>query len=694
MRGLGIRLLFPDRIRKLKKRYPRATKRQLARDLGRRVKKSQIYFRMGVAGFLIFVIVSGISFGVGSYKQYKNMMDTAAIIASQIIDEEDLLAQEEQSGEEWEWTGTGNRPAGSLVGNGGIYPKDVKLRLRAELMEILTEGTAGGAEIHGNHMDPAWIMGSIYRENGNGLYSVLDNSNIPSLFSDLIIQTPACGKGSSCKYTKAGISHYHGGSVVGGVDKGDPYTQIINTDKSIYDRVGGDHAIGILQFEIPYMYGDLVRKYGDTSVIITSPSKAAEQVRMDTELGFIRPNPLYAPDIVYNASIIFARKPANRKDGTKSDYDNIVKSSDFLSMSEENQGFVKFMYASAAYGRGHINSTDDKMALALIKAVKNGRIEKLDEMVINQKDKYWNSSANTPKGNWKAFIEDVNSRYGLGLQTTYFHQASGSNIMLPYWYGVYAANVGRVAWNEMAGVIEAAEKESTGEPGFSGAANGNWVGQPGSGEFGNTGSPYYVNELGIRWYHQSYKDTANGKNAWGSMMMNPSARTSIKTPYPRGAGYIPTLASGGCGIYTLAMVASNLLDKDITPDMARKSLADNDMVYALYDSAVPKLARNLGVQSKIISAKSSSVHSEIEKELRKGNMIVFISRGGPKPWYTGNGHYMALRGITEDGKYLGITSVGSTYGSAAEIMSVPVEKEIWRNSLSRDFVWVVGLNVD
>ena len=55
---------------------------------------------------------------------------------------------------------------------------------------------------------------------------------------------------------------------------------------------------------------------------------------------------------------------------------------------------------------------------------------------------------------------------------------------------------------------------------------------------------------------------------------------------------------------------------------------------------------------------------------------------------------MALRGITEDGKYLGITSVGSTYGSAAEIMSVPGEKEVWRKSLGRDFVWVVGLNVD
>lgn len=689
-----IRMLYPIRFSRLKKKFPKASKREINRAILKRAGYLGIRIRIGIAIFLLFSFIVGIFSSVTVYRKYQRMLEAATIAAMAIIEEEDLIAQEEQVGESWEWGAVGNRPAGSLVGNGGIYPKDVKLRLRAELMEILEEGVGAGQEIHGTLVDPAWIMGSIYRENGNGIYSVIDNSKIPSLFSDLIVQNPSCGKGSRCAYTRAGISHYHGGSVVGGVDKGDPYTQIINTDKSIYDRMGGDHAIGILQFEIPWMYNDLIRKYGDTSVIITSAAKAAEQVQMDSELGFIRPNPSYAPDIAYNASIIFARKPYNRTDANRSNYDSIITSSDFLSMSESNREFVKFMYASSAYGRGHINSNDDKMALALINAVKSGRIEKLDEMVVNQKDKYWDSSRNTPKGNWRAFIEDVNSRYGLNMGTTYYHEASGGHIMIAYWYGVYAANVGRVAWDEMFRVIEAAEKESTGVPEFTGSANGNWVGRPGSGEYGNSGSTYYVNEIGIRWYHQSYRDTANGKNAWGSMMLNPSARTTLVTPYKRGDRYVPTMASGGCGIYTLAMVASNLLDRDITPDMARNSLADSDMIYALYDFAVPKLANNLGLKSKIMPITGASSHAGIEEELRKGNMIVFISRGGPIPWYTGGGHFMALRGITDDGKYLGLTSVGSSYGSAVEIMKVPIDKEVWRRSLNRSFVWVVGLNVN
>lgn len=628
-----------------------------------------------------------------------NSIFTISSVAGNYVIMEDEQEEEEQAEEDeysWYWEKR-DELLSNLMSTGGIYPKDPVLKSRAQLIEVITKSVEDASKVYGTYVDPAWILGSIYRESGNRIYNNLDNNKVSSILTDLVLLNPVCGK-SNCSWINNEVSHYYQGVVSSGVDKGDPYTQVINTSMDLYERFGGDHAVGILQFEIPYVYSHLSRMYGNPNKVITknvtNPADVLSQAQHDSDLGFIRPNVLYVPDIIYNSVFKFAVKPAIKG----SNYENIINSDDFRSLSEHNQSFIKFMYASAAYGLGHVTEETDKMAYALIKLAKSGKVEKLDELLKGVESEYWDEKNVRPTGNVIKFINYVNNTYGLGLNTTY----SRGSAQLPYtyWYGVYAACVGRVAYDNMMELINAAEKERVGE---TGAPNGNWIGRPGSGRFGNNNSTYYLQEIGIRWYHQTHAVNQYSQK-WGSLKIN--GTTYKKTPYLLGydaygkAVYHSTLASGGCGIYTLAMIASNLLNKDITPDIALAALEGKYQAGALTDAGVPYLANKLGLQVKTLDYTRSDIIQRIDEELLKGNMILFVARAtdGKFPWYNGEGHFMALRGITDDGKYLCISSVGnSAMGlSAIDVMKTPLDPKTFLKYLSRNrnYVWVVGINLD
>lgn len=586
-------------------------------------------------------------------------------ISNLLTSKGDTEDEDNEDGWSWDKVESGNS---NVESSGGLYPKDKKLRLRAELLEILAKSSKDAESEKGTKVEPAWILGTIYRETGNSLYAQLNVTSISSLYKDLVIANPACGKGI-CVYNENGHSHFYGGSVSGGIDKGDPYKQVIDTSASLYQNMGGDHAIGYLQFEVPYIYGTLTKLYGDPTPIIkgSDPSTVQSQVKNDKELGFIRPNQLYIPDAMYNGAFRLANKPTI----TSSNYSNIIQSSDFKKLSEYNQNFIKFVYASAGYGRGNITSSDDEMALALIKIANSGAIENLDDMLKEVSNKYWDSSSMISLGSRDSVISYVNSKYGINIPSDRVA-----------WYGVYAGLIGKVAYNEMSKAIEKAEKDG---PANGGTTNGNWVGKPGSGKFGNNGSKYYLDKIGIRWYYQTSQVTTNSET-WGSLYLDPNS----------------TMAEGGCGIYTLAMIASNLYNKDITPNVALAALEGKYQVGCLTDAGVLYLAGKLGLQVKTINYTSSDAIDRIYKALDKGNMILFVSQyydAVKFPWYTGDGHFMAIRGKTDDGKLLVVSSVGNYRAaglSPEQVMSMPLDPQTVIDSLgrNRNYFWEVGLKVE
>lgn len=577
---------------------------------------------------------------------------------------------EEEDEDGWSWDkGTGSVGGGSnLQGSGGLYPKDTKLRLRAELLEVLAKSAEDAQKETGNKLEPAWVLGTIYRETGNSMYNALNNSKTSSLFKDLIVMNPICGKGS-CIYVGSNHSHYLGGVIVEGVDKGDPHKHVINTDIGLYQQMGGDHAIGYIQFEIPYIYGTMNKIYSNPTPVLTStdPASVQAQSKMDKDLGFIRPNPLYIPDAMYNGAFRLARTPTI----TSSDYTNIIQSSEFKKLSEYNQNFIKFVYASAGYGRGNITSSDDEMARALITLGNSGKIEFLDDLVLSQSSVYWDSTTMSSLGNKTTFSNYVNATYGLNM-----------SVDRVAWYGVYSAAVGKVAYVEMQKAIAAAEKEGGGT-GTNGASNGNWLGKPGSGKFGNNGSKYYSEEIGMRWYNQT-SQVNNNSETWGSLFLAPSS----------------DMATGGCGIYTLAMIASNLYNKDVTPDVVLAALEGNYQLDCLTDAGVNYLIPKLGLQGKTLNFYSKDIIQQIYDSLDKGNMILFVSQAynaSEFPWYYGEGHFMAIRGKTDDGKLLVVSSIGN-YRAGLDgpgVANTPLAPETFLKYLSknRNYVWEVGINV-
>ncbi|MEM4385983.1 MAG: hypothetical protein QXD03_05495 [Candidatus Anstonellales archaeon] len=572
---------------------------------------------------------------------------------------------------------------------GGLYPKDQKLRLRAELIEILKKSSEDASKALGFKVEPAWMLGTMFRESGTRFYSAIDNLKINSLYTDLVITNPACGKGDSCSFMRSGVSHYVGGSVtvVNGSykDTGNPASHrflICKEEQAPYD---GDHAIGYFQFEIPYLYCEMNRKFGNPTPVIPEKysqdnNALASYVTLDSNLGFIRPNPFYIPDAAYSATFVMAghmKSPISKRDNP-SRFHEIVNSAEFKALDEYDQRFIRFMYASAAYGRGKINGNDDEYALKLIQLKKTVYANKhLDEMlyVLGIDKVYWNSSNNMPSGRYDIFLEKANEAYSLG-----------SSKFNASWYGIYSAVVGKVIYDRLTEVISKAEKEGTRGGGSNsgsikivGSSNGNWVGRPGSGRFGNkSGSKYYLDSIGIKWYYQTSKVTKHS-STWGSLPLLPNS----------------TMARGGCGIYTLAMIASNLYDKDITPDIALRALEGKYQARCLVDAGVPYLANKLGLQTTIINYTRPDIKDVIINELNKGNMILCVVKAnrGEFEWYSGAGHFIAIRGYTDDKKLLCITSCGANGRSPEQVMQIPMDMDKFLRYLSRNrnYFWSVGI---
>ena len=137
------------------------------------------------------------------------------------------------------------------------------------------------------------------------------------------------------------------------------------------------------------------------------------------------------------------------------------------------------------------------------------------------------------------------------------------------------------------------------------------------GEAGETQVVYY-NQLDERWAHKMY-------------------------------GRSSTIGAAGCGPTSLAIVASTFTGKNIDPPtVCAWSVANGHRCEGngSYHSLIPEGAKHYGLKVEKLGRSSAR---ELEQHLSGGKLVIAIMAPGH---FTSSGHFIVLRGITENGKVL------------------------------------------
>ena len=125
-------------------------------------------------------------------------------------------------------------------------------------------------------------------------------------------------------------------------------------------------------------------------------------------------------------------------------------------------------------------------------------------------------------------------------------------------------------------------------------------------------------------------------------------QSDYREPMCRINGVTRTVASSGCGATCVSMVISYLTgDGEQTPETLFRSAVERGEYrgWGLTHETLSELLSDNGVQSEWISNSADA----IEEALREGKPV--IAHVGPGT-FTNNGHYLVLRGITDDGQVL------------------------------------------
>lgn len=133
----------------------------------------------------------------------------------------------------------------------------------------------------------------------------------------------------------------------------------------------------------------------------------------------------------------------------------------------------------------------------------------------------------------------------------------------------------------------------------------------------------------------------------------------LYTPY----GNHGTIASHGCGITSLAMVLTYLLDKEILPDYLASKYGhyntESGSSYLLF----PDSAEDYGVTVE----KMTSTWSDVVTALENGQVVIALARSHSV--FTDAGHLIVLSGITEDGKVLVNDPNGHNYRNKGKVLT-------------------------
>lgn len=152
--------------------------------------------------------------------------------------------------------------------------------------------------------------------------------------------------------------------------------------------------------------------------------------------------------------------------------------------------------------------------------------------------------------------------------------------------------------------------------------------------------------IAAEWLYDGFERPTEGKSL-PRMYQTDSRWKDI--PY----GY-NTIGGGGCGPTSFAMVVSGLTGRTQTPEdivNVISSLGDGIWYYkqgeGSYYTIFPKLANYYGLN---IDDNISTSEESLKSYLNNGKiLIVSLSHGNI---YTGEGHFIVIRGLTEDGKFL------------------------------------------
>lgn len=129
-----------------------------------------------------------------------------------------------------------------------------------------------------------------------------------------------------------------------------------------------------------------------------------------------------------------------------------------------------------------------------------------------------------------------------------------------------------------------------------------------------------------------------------------------------------TVADRGCGITSLAMVASYLYqDESITPDYLATVYGDpdNNPVDGVDYSSLAHIMVSVGTEHLGLNMELTYSFKDAIKALQDGKVIISLQNPG---CFTAvpNGHFVVFRGITEDGRVLVNDPNGYTYARYPE----------------------------
>jgi len=110
-----------------------------------------------------------------------------------------------------------------------------------------------------------------------------------------------------------------------------------------------------------------------------------------------------------------------------------------------------------------------------------------------------------------------------------------------------------------------------------------------------------------------------------------------------------TIGVSGCGPTALSIVVSTLSDKSVDPISMSKWAYDNGYLAegtGSYHSLIPDGAKHFGLK---VEGANTKEKQKIIDALAAGNLVIAIMSKGH---FTSSGHFIVLRGVTEDGQIL------------------------------------------
>ena len=154
------------------------------------------------------------------------------------------------------------------------------------------------------------------------------------------------------------------------------------------------------------------------------------------------------------------------------------------------------------------------------------------------------------------------------------------------------------------------------------------------------------NEQNLKFYQQLYSmydyESFNNRSDVPQYF-----QTTYTQPFATG-----TIRSAGCGITSLAMVASYLTGEEITPDMLTNGYRGDNPASAMHAGI-----KNLGL--KLTTYEGWGIACQELNEDGKTNLDAALESGKPviarmnsSSLFTEGGHFIVIAGKTEDGKYI------------------------------------------